>query len=98
MNNEHEEQTRWLINYLETRFSRVDDKVAVLSSTFDSRFSRIEDHISETSKELEDRFVALLEKQQAEIDLLSAELDVSYFLSYKIIRIPYESSTGKAVR
>ena len=77
MNNEHEEQTRWLINYLEARFSRVDDKVAALSGTFDARFSRVEDHISETSKELEDRFVSLLEKQQAEIDLLSAELETT---------------------
>jgi hypothetical protein len=37
MNNEHDEQTRWLITYLETRFGRLEDRISSVAEGLDAR-------------------------------------------------------------
>jgi hypothetical protein len=37
VNNEHDEQTRWLITYLETRFGRLEDRISSVAEGLDAR-------------------------------------------------------------
>jgi hypothetical protein len=37
VNNEHDEQTRWLITYLETRFGRLEDRISSVAEGLDTR-------------------------------------------------------------
>jgi hypothetical protein len=37
MNNEHDEQTRWLVTYLETRFGRLEDRISSVAEGLDAR-------------------------------------------------------------
>lgn len=37
MNNEHDEQTKWIVSYLETRFGRLEDRIDSVADGLQSR-------------------------------------------------------------
>ena len=55
MNNEHEEQTRWLVDYLETRFSRIEDGLRHTTSHLQVRLDSV-------AEGLEDRLDRAIDK------------------------------------
>jgi len=55
MNNEHDEQTRWLITYLETRFGRIEDRIDSVAESLDGKVRDSLDTISNDYSRLEQR-------------------------------------------
>jgi BMFP domain-containing protein YqiC len=40
MNQEHDEQTRWLVSYLETRFGRLEDRISSVAEGLEDRLDQ----------------------------------------------------------
>lgn len=62
MNNEHEEQTRWLVDYLETRFGKLEDRLDRATDRVDHVILAQTQRVSELEKkvdQVEDRSLRL---------------------------------------
>lgn len=46
MNNEHDEQTRWLITYLETRFGRLEDRISSVAEGLEDRIDSVAESLN----------------------------------------------------
>jgi hypothetical protein len=47
MNNEHDEQTRWLVSYLETRFGRLEDRLDQVTLAQSSKLDALEEKVNQ---------------------------------------------------
>lgn len=47
MNQEHDEQTRWLVSYLETRFGRLEDRLSSVTGGLEDRLDRAIDKVDQ---------------------------------------------------
>ena len=77
MNNEHDEQTRWLITYLETRFSRIEDRI-------DSVAENLEDRISSVAAGLDNRVRDSLDNIDNDYASLANRIDTVESLQLKL--------------
>lgn len=72
MNQEHDEQTRWLVEYLETRFNRAEDRMLAISSSLESRLDASLQRAEAKLSQALDRQAEDLERTEARLDELEA--------------------------
>lgn len=68
MNDEHNEQTRWLIDYLEARFNRAEDRMVALGHSLESR-------LDASLQRAESQLTAAMDRQAKELERLETRLD-----------------------
>jgi hypothetical protein len=66
---EQNEQTRWLVTYLESRFARLEDRMDSVAEGLDERLNRSEDKL----QELLDNQATRIEELNRQVDRLEAK-------------------------
>jgi predicted transcriptional regulator len=69
LNSTPEEQTKWIISYLEARFTRLEDRMDSVAEGLDERLNRSEDKL----QELLDNQASRIEELNRQVDRLEAK-------------------------